>query len=263
LAEVNLVPTSSLSKEIGKGVSGVTVNSSQNTSSAESSSSFKIIGKELPTVHFLKLSTVRQAQTQRKRAEPEATILLRPWLSSVRDSKYPKAAEEMLKEENLLSFYKCMGSNCRHSTNNFELFSCHLKAHEQLQLQYEDFKNCAYCEFKAETCTDLLMHLKSVHGNDKFSCTKCFYRSIAPENVCHHFARFHPNETLSMPSLDCFDAFDNAVVEVNKTRWKYVHQISCPGILNKFHIIKITEQFFYDSQVARKNLRSSKNSQLI
>jgi hypothetical protein len=173
--------------------------------------------------------------------EREPSNRLRPWLSCI-DSKHSKAVAVMLKEQCLLSTFKCMGALCEFYTKDSQSFLCHLEMHENFQCQdAESFKRCSYCDFKGTDSENLLVHLETVHGNDKFVCLNCFYRSIAPGNVTNHAIKFHNNDTLTTyneSDIKCLATFGEQLEEAKGLKTKNVRPISCAGKFGNFIIFE-------------------------
>lgn len=119
------------------------------------------------------------------------TINLRPWLSKP-IKKFVNSKIKMLEKEALVATFKCMGKNCDYYTNSWTEFDKHLKNHlETIPGDIASYIICPYCDYcytQGETnpTTNLIKHIFTEHGFDKFQCKYCFYRSCANFNVVEH-----------------------------------------------------------------------------
>lgn len=158
---------------------------------------------------------------------------LRPWLL-VGDLKHTQNISRMLTTECLQDMYKCMGSVCNFHSNDVNDFLSHLKWHETCQITDSNhYRRCCYCNFTSDGIVPLTEHIQEIHKYDKYSCTKCFYRSVNEVYVYNHQSYHHKD--LSRKLIECQVSepinYRTAIDEVKKIRSKFIQPISCAGKL--------------------------------
>ena len=81
-----------------------------------------------------------------------------------------------------------MGSSCTFSTGSPETFIAHVNSHEE---DSSNILRCAYCGGKARTAEKLVTHIIKKHGQSKFQCVHCFYKSNSQMELVIHQNMFH------------------------------------------------------------------------
>lgn len=178
------------------------------------------IASVLPTLSKDQVTTIAPSTYQMKR--------LRPWLGTI-DSKHPQVIAQMLTQKCLFDMYKCMGSKCNYHTNNASEFTYHLQEHSRhTPIDLVNYGRCSYCTFTSKLDEGLVMHLTIEHRNDKYACTKCFYRSVAEIHVIGHQAYYHKDESRRILLCDVEDVnYKKAIAEAKESRIKFIHPITC------------------------------------
>uniref|UniRef100_A0A182RIV4 C2H2-type domain-containing protein n=1 Tax=Anopheles funestus TaxID=62324 RepID=A0A182RIV4_ANOFN len=127
--------------------------------------------------------------------------ILKPWTKESL-TKCWDWCSPMLDENSLNKLYKCMGSYCSYSTNDTGAMISHLHGHED----YVDILKCAYCVASFKEIHELIAHIKIEHGQCRYQCSYCFYRSLDAANVLNHQKIYH-KEYLSV---------ENSILELAK-----------------------------------------------
>ncbi|XP_076682092.1 uncharacterized protein LOC143376099 isoform X3 [Andrena cerasifolii] len=110
--------------------------------------------------------------------------------------KSADAYKAMLKTTKLTHLYKCMGRECRFTTDTLEQYQQHYLQHaseaEKLKLSPPyDFQNCAYCYMVLKDWSEMKLHIEDKHTHCRYQCCYCFYRGIAPSYVLMHQSMCH------------------------------------------------------------------------
>lgn len=101
-------------------------------------------------------------------------LKLCPWLAEEFTKKHNFAATMMFQENCLAATYKCMEKNCIFFSSLDTVFTQNIKLHSMKVNDSHDGQNdCAYCEFKAIECNELIHHIESDHKQDIYQCTGC------------------------------------------------------------------------------------------
>jgi hypothetical protein len=145
--------------------------------------------------------------------EKEAIInvdvdILRPWIKQPEYfcTKQNLVAKKMINPACLTALFKCMASTCSYFTYDRRLFQIHMELH--IVHQPSDSKNyllCAYCAFRSDSHDNLITHIVKSHNCEKFSCSKCFFRSLNSFQILSfHYDTYHPEfcENLSLIALN-------------------------------------------------------------
>ncbi|XP_052888830.1 uncharacterized protein LOC128297259 [Anopheles moucheti] len=122
--------------------------------------------------------------------------ILKPWTKESL-TKCWDWCSPMLDEESLKNLYKCMGSYCSFNTNNTSEMLSHLHAHEDSV----DILKCAYCVATFKEIHELIAHIKIEHGQCRYQCSYCFYRSLDSANVFNHQKIYHIEERCAEKSI--------------------------------------------------------------
>lgn len=138
-------------------------------------------------------------------------VVRTPALVKPNDSPTPsdtmklKTAESysvMLKDQHLAHFYKCMGRNCRYTTDSLILYYYHYHQHCQEIVKYSqdpdkqkrkhsyDYQRCAYCSLQLNDWNSIRHHVWEKHGHCRYQCGYCFYRAVVPSYVQQHQVSF-------------------------------------------------------------------------
>lgn len=91
---------------------------------------------------------------------------LRPWLKKSDHQKQSNICSEMINFDYCLaSLFKCMASACSYYTNDSCVFHRHLRIHWENQPEdRNNYSQCPYCNFKGESSSNLIQHIKDEHG---------------------------------------------------------------------------------------------------
>ena len=156
--------------------------------------------------------------------------VLRPWLG-IKTKKDGKCIRMLTEKVALAATYKCIGTDCSFFTSDPEVFMTHLSFHEKFSADdKENFFSCAYCHFVALTSPKALIdHINSEHGQDKFHCPYCFYRSCVDFNIIIHQNNFHILKTRLVVRQPKTEEHDLAreIAMVRKSRCVAVPQLKC------------------------------------
>lgn len=130
----------------------------------------------------------------------ESDVLVRPWI----DCKHRKRSINVISQ---FFLYKCMHENCMFATDSEKDWQMHMQVHHQLIGYFERhnlldklkrdklirFRQCAYCDFQANTDQQYLIHIEEEHQRSIFQCMCCFYRTIEIDNMVLHMKANHPD----------------------------------------------------------------------
>uniref|UniRef100_A0A182WN21 C2H2-type domain-containing protein n=1 Tax=Anopheles minimus TaxID=112268 RepID=A0A182WN21_9DIPT len=122
--------------------------------------------------------------------------ILKPWTKEPL-TKCWDWCSPMLDEESLNNLYKCMGSYCSFNTNNTSAMTSHLHGHEDSL----DILKCAYCVASFNEIHELIAHIKVEHGQCRYQCSYCFYRSLDAANVLNHQKIYHKEDRCAGKSI--------------------------------------------------------------
>uniref|UniRef100_A0A8W7P1G7 C2H2-type domain-containing protein n=1 Tax=Anopheles coluzzii TaxID=1518534 RepID=A0A8W7P1G7_ANOCL len=103
----------------------------------------------------------------------------------------------MLDGESLSNLFKCMGSYCSFNTND----SCDMVVHLAKHDDSAGIFTCAYCVMVCDKIIDLIDHIKKDHGQCRFQCGYCFYRSLDAANVLNHQQIYHAEDRSGEKSI--------------------------------------------------------------
>lgn len=178
----------------------------------------------------LLINLIRRTPLKKTRIDSKR---LRPWLGMV-DSKAFMNCIHMLEKDCLVDLFKCMGSMCSFHSDSAEVFLNHLEMHERLiPKDVVNYGRCAYCNFSTKAIGMLITHIDIIHKNDKYSCTRCFYRSVVRNSVVYHQSIYHKDPTKAFHEcpVDKTLNYRAAVDEVKSIRARFIHPISCASKL--------------------------------
>ncbi|CAH0545746.1 unnamed protein product [Brassicogethes aeneus] len=98
-----------------------------------------------------------------------------------------KSKQAMAKFLTALSdLYKCPAYSCLFSTNVRDFFESHLKSHKMWANSYIP---CVYCDYNI-SCEHVTTHIDVKHGNCRYACGYCLYRTVNSDYVyAHHLQR--------------------------------------------------------------------------
>lgn len=135
---------------------------------------------------------LQQAQNQTS----HIVNVLKPWTKEPM-TKCWDWCSPMLDSESLKKLYKCMGSYCSFTTNDTDAMVVHLQNHEDLL----EILRCAYCVLTFNQIGEMVAHIKIEHGQCRFQCSYCFYRSLDAANVLNHQKIYHTEERCAIKSI--------------------------------------------------------------
>ncbi|XP_053676686.1 zinc finger protein Xfin-like [Anopheles nili] len=122
--------------------------------------------------------------------------IIQPWLlKSMR--KHWEWCCPMLDVESLYHIYKCMGNFCCFTTDNTSAMINHLEKHDDAS----GILSCSYCAVGTNSITELIDHIQRHHGQCRYQCKFCFYRSLDAANVYNHLQLYHLEEHSSTESI--------------------------------------------------------------
>jgi hypothetical protein len=159
------------------------------------------------------------------------TRKLRPWLDA-EDMKTNEAMLVQCDREFLREIFKCMHPRCSMHTNEPEKFAGHLHLHEGPL-------KCCYCSFEGDA-TSLPVHIVQQHGNCKFACRYCFYRTVSSFCMESHMMQFHNGEKNNLKlQYQIAKFFPTTPEQAKEKRKLYVKPIRCPGKEKSIFVVKI------------------------
>ncbi|XP_076249064.1 uncharacterized protein LOC143188616 isoform X2 [Calliopsis andreniformis] len=174
-------------------------------------------------------------------------VVRTPTVLKAKDSATPPTAiklksadayNAMLKIPKLTHLYKCMGRNCRFSSDILEQYHQHYLQHaseaeKKHMTSPFDYQKCAYCYMVLEDWNQMKMHVEEKHAHCRYQCSYCFYRAIAPSYVLVHQAISHSgNHGILLGKL-----IKEVPVKEDINRHDYVHPYICQHDCGKFFYV--------------------------
>lgn len=96
---------------------------------------------------------------------------------------------------NISDEFKCSAFSCGFSTSSSSDFENHLKSHDLADVF------CIYCGDSVASPGALITHLEEDHGDLRFQCFKCLYRTARNMHFNIHFPQAHPQDTIASVPL--------------------------------------------------------------
>lgn len=201
-----------------------------------------VTSPQMVKVSSTKVNNIVVRKNLSKKSEANYLEFLRPWLRKP-STKNPHTTAGLLTSTALKATFKCMGSSCSFFTSDPTLFLRHMTFHDKFTPgDRVNYMTCCYCVFEIPEGKpeDVVDHIKSAHGCDKFQCAFCFYRSCVDFNVLTHQNNFHkmkPRKIFEIQGTRLRnDTFEMELVK--KKRAEVVPPIVCVFCRASFYVFK-------------------------